>query len=113
DPAALVADLYRFLEVDPAFGPDTAARHNASGGLIRNPFTRALWTRSALLRAALRPYLPEPLRHAAFRAVTTDLTAPALDPALRAELSELFRTDTERLQELIGRDLSHWLAGDR
>jgi hypothetical protein len=110
DPAALVADLFGFLGVDPAFRPDTTARHNPSGGLVRNRPLRALWTRSALLRTRLRPHLPEPLRRAAFRAVTGDLVTPSLDPSLRAELLQLFRTDTERLQELIGRDLTHWLA---
>jgi hypothetical protein len=109
DPAALVADLFRFLEVDASFRPDTATRHNRSGGFIRSRPLRALWTRSARVRTAARAYLPEPLRDAAFRALTGDLVAPSLDPELRAELQELFRDDTERLQDLIGRDLSHWL----
>jgi hypothetical protein len=42
--------------------------------------------------------------------MTGDLVATSLDPALRRELVELFRDDTERLQELIGRDLSPWLS---
>lgn len=108
DPAALAADLFAFLGVDPDFRPDTA-RHNASRGLVRDPVLRWAWTRSARLRAVLRPYLPEPLRRAAFRTVTADLAAPSLEPELRAELCRLFRTDTARLSELIGRDLSHWL----
>jgi hypothetical protein len=110
DPAALVADLFRFLGVDAAFRPDLAGRHNRSGGFIRNPVLRALWTRSARLRITLRPYLPESLRRAAFSTMTGDLVATSLDPALRRELVELFRDDTERLQELIGRDLSPWLS---
>jgi Sulfotransferase family len=110
DPGALVADLYAFLGVDPGITPSTGERHNASGGVIRNRWVRLLWTRSALLRAALRPYLPEQLRRAVFRAATRDLVATALDPALSARLRELFRADTERLQELIGRDLSRWLG---
>lgn len=34
---------------------------------------------------------------------------PALDPALRAELTETFRDDVLSLQELLQRDLGHWL----
>jgi hypothetical protein len=110
DPAALVAGLYAFLEVDPSFRPSLETRHNRSGGLIRGRWLRLLWTRTALLRAAVRPHAPLRLRDAAFRAVTRRLEAPRLDPALAAELVELFRDDTERLQDAIDRDLTHWLA---
>jgi len=112
DPVALMADLFRFLGVDDRIRLDTAARHNKSGGFIRNPTVRAAWTGSARLRTALRPYLPARVRDAGFRAVTGDLVAPSLHPALRAELVDLFRDDTLRLQDLIGRDLSHWLANE-
>jgi hypothetical protein len=110
DAGAVVADVFAFLDVDTGFRPATSMRHNASGGFVRNRLLRALWTRTALTRAALRPYLPEPLRRAAFRAVTTRLDAPRLDPDLAAELASLFRDDTEKLQELIGRDLSAWMT---
>ena len=42
--------------------------------------------------------------------VAGDEQPPWEPPALRAELMDLFRDDTLRLQDLIGRDLSHWLA---
>lgn len=109
DPARVMADLFRFLEVDPGFVPRTERRHNRSGGIVRNRLLRLVWTRSALLRASLRRHLPEPVRDAVFRAFTTDLVTPPLDPALRAELAELFRHDIEALQAVLKRDLSHWL----
>ncbi len=34
---------------------------------------------------------------------------PPLDPSLRSELTLRYREDILGLQELIGRDLSHWL----
>jgi hypothetical protein len=34
---------------------------------------------------------------------------PTIDPAVRARLVDHFRPDVERLQQLIGRDLSAWL----
>lgn len=36
--------------------------------------------------------------------------APAMAPELRARLRDLFAADIRQLKELIGRDLSHWLA---
>jgi hypothetical protein len=35
--------------------------------------------------------------------------SPPLDPELRARLTEEYREDILKLQDLIGRDLSHWL----
>jgi hypothetical protein len=37
------------------------------------------------------------------------LTKPPIDPTLRGLLIEEYRQDLLRLQDLIGRDLSHWL----
>ena len=109
DTAGMMRDLYAFLGVDPAFVPDTGRRHNSSGGMIRNPALRGLWTRTALLRARARPYVPAAIRERAFALFTQDLTPPVLEPALRAHLTALYRDEIERLAALIERDLSHWL----
>jgi uncharacterized protein len=45
-------DLYAFLDVDPTFVPDTGRRHNSSGGMIRNPALRAVWTRTGPIERA-------------------------------------------------------------
>lgn len=108
DSAAVMADLFDFLEVDASFVVDTSARHNQSGGMIRNRVVRGVWTGSALLRAALRPYVPAAARDAVFSAVTGDLVPVPLDPGLRAELTELYREEIETLEELLDRDLSDW-----
>ena len=110
DAAAVMADLFEFLEVDPGFVPDTSKRHNQSGGIIGNKLVRRVWTRSALLRAGVRRYVPASARDALFSTVTSNLVALPLDPGLRAELTELYREDIEKLQELIDRDLTNWLA---
>lgn len=110
DAASVMSDLFEFLEVDPGFVPDTGKLHNQSGGIIGNKLVRNAWTRSALLRAGMRRWVPERARDAVFSAVASNLVALPLDPGLRAELTELYREDIERLQELIDRDLSHWLV---
>jgi hypothetical protein len=110
DPRAVMADLFEFLEVDATFAPDISTRHNRSGGTIRNPLLRLIWTRSALPRALIRPYVPLSVRRVTFGAFTGQLDEAALDPELRAELTSLFLDDIGKLQELIDRDLSHWLA---
>jgi hypothetical protein len=110
DPAGVMRDLYAFLGVDPGFVPDTGRRHNASGGTIRNPALRAAWTRTARLRASVRRYVPDTIRDRVFALVTRDLEPVTLDPALRADLTALYRFEIERLATMLGRDLSCWLA---
>lgn len=110
DPTAVMRDLFRFLDVDPDVAIDTAVRHNRSGGEVRSRALRAVWHRTGLLRAALRPYLPRPLRRAAGSLLLRDSAGPPLDPTLRAELLALYRPEIERLEKVLDRDLSHWLA---
>ena len=106
-PAALLTDLCQFLHVDPALMPDTVAQRNVT-----------TWQRSRfldfLLRqpGALKALLPATLR----RALSSRLRAwnqvkpPPLDPSLRRELTESYLDEILRLQDLLGRDLGHWLA---
>jgi hypothetical protein len=107
DAAALIADLQAFIGVDPAYRGDLSRRGGQTGE-VRNPVARLLWTRSVAMRTALRPWLPRALRDLAAPVVMRDLHRPSLDPAMRERLRPLFREDVRRLQELIGRDLSHW-----
>jgi hypothetical protein len=110
DPAAVMRNLYAFLDVDPAFAPDVSRRHNQSGGVIHNRLLRRVWVRSATLRTRLRPHLPEAMRDRLFRVVARTLDPVRLDPQLRADLIALYRDDIVRLSGLLDRDLSHWLA---
>jgi hypothetical protein len=107
-PATVMAEMFQFLGVDSTFAPDTSKRHNATG-IIKGPVRRFIWTRSARLRRTLRPYLPGFIRHAGEPLFAGDLVKPPLDPNLRSELCELFRDEIGRLEDLIGRDLGHWL----
>lgn len=108
DAAAVARELFSFLGVDPQHVPDTEHRHGRTGE-IRNPLVRFAWTRSVGVRTAMRPYLTARVRDVARPAVLHDLERRPLDPALRARLADLFRDDVARLEDLIGRDLSHWL----
>lgn len=109
DPQALMARFYTFLDVSPEFSPNVARRYNQSGGVIRNPALRKIWTATASVRTRLRRYLPQSLRDAVFRGFTREMTTPTLSPELREHLTDLFREDTLRLQDLLGRDLSAWM----
>jgi hypothetical protein len=106
DAASLMEDLFTFVGVDHRMSVDTTARHNRSG-LPRNAALHRLLTHPTTERVMRGP----------LRAVRTTLrdwnTAPdkpPMSPAIRAELQETYRDDIRRLQDILGRDLSPWLA---
>jgi hypothetical protein len=107
-PSTLMADLFRFLEVDPAFEADTSHRHNPSGR-IRNPALRFFWQRSEVMRSALRSWIPKTWRDRAYAGITGNLERLELPAEYRARFSGYYRDDILRLADLIGRNLDHWL----
>jgi len=117
DPQRVLDDLFMFLGLDPV-AVDVTERHNVS----RDPHVpRTAWLHDALLRPnvvsnLVRDYLPRPViravtplaRRIVFRrAGAIDYTP--LSAELRTELTPRFRDDILRLQDLLDRDLSHWL----
>lgn len=108
DANGLVGNLFCFLDITERFQPDLSHKHNVSG-IIRNPVMRFFWTRSNRVRAAVRPLLPPKMRHAAFEWVIQDLEKVPFPAEQRRELTEYYREDILQLQDLIDRDLSHWL----
>ncbi len=111
DPSDTMARIFAFLRVDPDAAIDVELRYNVSGGIIRGGVRRAVWTRTAPARGALRPHVPPALRDRAFRAFTADLVPLRLDEALLTELEELYREDIALQQQLTGLDLSEWMGG--
>ncbi len=110
DPTAVVQDILATLDVDTSFVPDTSVRHNPTG-VIRNPLAHFVWTRSRPIRSGLRNYLPQTLRDWAFPFFTqSGVVKPPMPEEIKQELLEFFRPDIEGLQDLIDRDLSHWLG---
>jgi len=109
----LFEDIFEFLGVDAAFRPKMEETLNVSGS-IRNPLLRTIWTRTNPVKDLLRPLLPRRVRRSVSNYFITrpkrKLESP---PSLRARLLEEYRADMEKLQEMIGRDLSGWLDPDR
>ncbi len=111
DPAGVTADVLGFVGVDPTIPVDTTEAHNRSGGPIRNPVVRRLWTSSVGVRTRLRPLLPEAWRDAAYRRVVR--TGPAeRDPEVMARLRAHYAEEVERCSVLVGRDLTPWTRGE-
>jgi hypothetical protein len=107
-PARLLADLFQFLGVDPAFRPNTSARHNPSGRARVQWLQRAL-DRRGPVKDGLARILRRTFGHPAVeRALSLNLQPLKFAPETRARLLEEFRGDIQHLETLIERNLSHW-----
>jgi len=109
-PVAFMRELYAYLEVDDRFLPDVSTAHN-QGSSVRSVRMAWLLKRKALQQWASR-LVPRPAqrRMGALLQGANRAPMPVLDPALRNELTLAQHDDILRLQDLIGRDLTHWLA---
>lgn len=108
-PGWMLADLFAFLGVDSGFGPDMSPRHNVSGQARSARLQRWL-TRSHPLKEALKKWIPEEWGHRLISRVQPfNVARSVLGAKTRRNLINSYRDDIKLLQDLIGRDLSHWL----
>jgi hypothetical protein len=110
NPVGLMQEIFRFLNVDDSFVPAMSMRHNES----KLPRSRALQVFLTEPRAAknlFKTFVPARLsRRIGDRLHRQNLTRPSLTVETRRRLTEVYREDIKELQEMLGRDLSHWLA---
>jgi hypothetical protein len=110
DPVGSLAACYRHLGVDDTFHP-TSRPSNVASGEPKSRRLGKLLNRPSLLKDVVRPLLPQRARRAIWaRLVRSNLRRDRLPPDVREGLVESYRSDILRLQELLGRNLSHWLS---
>lgn len=114
DPAGMLQDVFRYLDVDDSFVPQANIRYNASG----IPKNRAIHAILQKLRYA-KPFAARVLSEKQMQLLlrvgsnlhNQNLSSQRLSPQLRAQVTEAyFNEDILRLQDLIERDLSTWLG---
>ncbi|MBU0732034.1 sulfotransferase [Patescibacteria group bacterium] len=119
-PQELLSELFQFLEIDDSFSPDVSFKFNVSGAPEKNKKKKALhylitkqsrWFEFKLKKIILtKPYFPkERIIKVVEGAKNRNIKKPEMDPETRKQLQALFRDDILKIQELIGRDLGHWL----
>jgi hypothetical protein len=111
-PVAVIQEMFRFLGVDPAFSPDVSIRYNVSGR-PRSRLLHAALARPNAAKDLLKGLLPAGIRRrirARLMQRNIQPTDRRMAPETRGYLIELYREDILKLESLIGRELSHWLA---
>ena len=114
DALGLVQGVYGFLGVDPTFVPDTNTRRNVSSGYPKSSFLHGFLTRPNVLKSVMKPVvrlmLPQETRAELYGGLESrNLVKPEMRPETRERLKSVYREDIMKLQDLIHRDLSHWL----
>jgi hypothetical protein len=105
DPRKFIQDLLHFLEVDDTFMPDMSVKYNVSG-LYRNKSLEIIMRTFHPLRLVLERKLPP--KFVSFLGKNLmKRNEPGIE--LRRKLVAIYRDDILKLQDLIHRDLSHWL----
>ncbi|MFL5496388.1 MAG: sulfotransferase family protein [Gemmatimonadales bacterium] len=115
DPQRVVRELFTFLGVDPSFEPDMSVRHKVSG-TPRSRALHAILTRPNPAKALAKRLMPTGLRGQLYGAVMQRNIREerhGLRDDTRRTLQRLYQADVQRLSQLIGRDLSRWLANGR
>ncbi len=106
----LTVNFRRFIGVDDKFAPDMSFHHN-SVAWPRLRYMPVVTRKAEYFIARSIKHLPKPMRSYALKEFRqfTRTEASSIDPPLRSELIAFYHEDILRTQELIGRDLSHWL----
>jgi sulfotransferase family protein len=110
DPDALLHDLFEYLDVDASFVPATATRHNAARYEPKHKVVDRV-ARARPVKAIARRLVSDGVWARAKDTVRRKNSVPPDFPAdLRRRLVDVYRSDIELTQDIIGRDLSAWLA---
>ncbi len=104
NPPGLLRNLFEFLEVNPAFEPDTTRK---SLQRRRPRFASAhYYLKKFNLTALIPTSMRAPLKSVAF----VSGSAIKIDPADRKFLIHYYAADIQRLSKILDRDLSRWLT---
>ncbi len=106
----LIKDIYKFLEVDDSFVPSNLrVKYNVSG-VPKNKRLHYLLTKPNPIKKIIKPFIPQRIRRNLLnKIIQKNLLKPKMKLETKLYLKELYREDILKLQELIKRDLSHWL----
>jgi hypothetical protein len=114
NPLKVVQDIYRFLGVDDSFVPKNIKIQFNVSGIPKNKLLQRFLTKPNMLKKAIKPFvkvlIPKGTRQKIInKLINNNLEKSQMKPEAREYLKDIYREDILKLQELIKRDLSHWL----
>jgi len=115
NPQKLLNEIYRFLEVDPALNKVELQQKNQSGEMKVKWFKRIITTRKNpvlnFFRKLMGRNTKKKLRNRVKGLLLKyNMNRSEMDPRVRKELIEMYRSDILKLSQLIQTDLQHCLT---
>jgi hypothetical protein len=114
DTHELLASLFSFLKIDPDFSPDTTIKYNVEKNrkFLRS-YSKILRNIPPVWRENIPKILPGPVRekYLAWRngATKENVTSSKCPADIKNLLMPMFKPHILNLEDMIDRDLSHWL----
>ncbi len=109
-PVDVLKNIFDFLNVDSGFTPDISYRPN-TGGEPRSRFLQNLVMKPRTSTRLLGQFMPTEWRQRIRDAVSQgNLEKPTISGDAENFLKSQLSDDIDKLQDLINRDLSHWLS---
>lgn len=108
---SLLQEIFLFLDVDATFVPNTSLKHAASYIPPKNKTLHDFLVKENPIKSFLRNIIPSKFRKPlSAKVYRKNMAQPQrLSPEIKRQLTEVYREDILKLQDLIQRDLSHWL----
>ena len=107
-PEEFMREVLEFLEVDTAFTPDITKRYNEPQ-IARMVGPKRVLQRMGIWQL-LHRHTPARIKAQVRPAVYRPTGSLTMEPQDRALMLEFYRNDIHRLEEILDRDLSFWLA---
>ncbi len=114
DAMSVIQGIYNFLDVDDSFVPENLRQRFNISGEPKNMWLHEFLNKPNSLKTALKPFIkvivPKSKRQELKYLITKrNLNRSEIQPETREYLKGVYREDITKLQDLLNRDLSHWL----
>ncbi|MGL5796321.1 MAG: sulfotransferase family protein, partial [Waterburya sp.] len=109
NPLKVMQEIFKFIEVDDTFAPDTSTKFN-QGGIPKNvnAYNLVLNNKiSTIVQKSLKAMMPPKIRQKLISEVQSRLLSKPqpLTPEIRRQLKEIYQNDVYKLEQLINRNL--------
>jgi len=106
DTNIIIDDLYKFLNIAKTFTTDTDKQHNAFS-MPKNKIIKKLYS-SHSIRTTLSKIFPQFLKDFLLNNLFERNKKPVLNNEIKAYLLSIYKPDIQKLEKLLGKNLSHW-----
>lgn len=103
--------IFMFLDVNPTLKLDYSLRHNVGGKEWKNIKMKNLFQNDSLLKSIYFKFVPRIIKNKIRERILRLSTKKAgvMNKKTKENLKSFFKEDINRLSNLIGRDLMHWI----